>query len=268
MWRCAIIVSVTLGASVGGCHRKKPTPLPITAGSSPLPVAASHHPPPAPSASPPVDAGPHAEGKLTLRLAQGGEVELEYSPGGARTRVGVKGLPGGGPSMAAIVDWTADKLWLLMASQKAYAEMDLGQLRQVAPRLGRWQSKSTGRSAEVAGTPCQIWELTDGTYRVSTCLAPGPLRADVATLEKAVKSALPDWAQRILTEGQMPLRVTVNGPGGQTLWDQRAVAWTFGPVASGDFDIPAGYHRVAWQRGTTDPAKPRRPRPERPRSGK
>ncbi len=266
MWRCALALSLVSAGGVGSCQPKKPTPAPAAEGSSQLPAAASRHPSSTPSVAGPVDAGLHSEGRLTLRLKQGGEAELAYFAGGTKSRVGVKRVPGGGQNIAAIVDWSGDKLWLLLENQRAYAEMDLAELRQVALRLGRWQSKRTGQTEQVGGTSCQLWELTDGSYRVSACLAQGPLRADPATVEKAVKLELPDWAKRILTEGQMPLRVTVKGPGGQILWDQRVDEWSFGPVASGDFEVPTGYHQVAWQQRAAPPAASRRSRPGRPRS--
>jgi hypothetical protein len=186
-------------------------------------------------------------------------VGIEYAPGGTKSRVDVKKLPGGGAqNIAVILDSGANKLTLLLEKQKTYAEMDLGEFGRIAPTIERWRATNTGRTDRVADTPCVIWELTDGTYGVSTCLGRGPLRLDVAALEKAVGTALPDWAGRILNDGDLPLRVTVKGAGGQTLWQQEVTAWSRGSAQSSDFEIPKGYRQVSWQRSRAGAA----PRPK------
>jgi hypothetical protein len=244
MWQRALVLGLTLACVVGGCHRKRtgePTAAIVSASASSR-------------AAPPVDAGqaplrPPSEGRVTLRLAQGGEVGIEYAPGGGKSRVDVRKVPGGGgQNITVILDWSQDKLTLLLENQKTYTEMDLGELRRIAPTLERWRATNTGQTDRVADTACVVWEFTDGTYRVSTCLAQGPLRADVAALEKAVQSTLPDWAERILKDGDLPLRVTLKGAGGQTLWHQQITEWNQGPARSGDFEIPKDYRQVTWQK--------------------
>ncbi len=186
-------------------------------------------------------------------------MRIEHGPGGTKSRLEVRKLPGGGgQDIAVIIDWPGDKLSLLLDKQKSYAEMDLTELRRVAPTLERWRATNTGRTDRVADIPCEIWELTDGTYRVSTCLGRGPLRLDVRALEQAAGTVLPDWAGRILRDGDLPLTVTVKGAGGQTLWHQEVVAWTQEPVRSEDFEIPKGYRQVSWQRSRPAPSS-RRP---------
>jgi len=245
-----LVLGLLLGFLAGGCQRKRATPPP-----APSPSASTR-------AAPVVDAGVEplspSEGRVTLRLPQGGEVRIEYAPGGTKTRLGVRKLPGAGQNVAVILDWPADKLSLLLEQQKSYAEMDLGELRRFAPTLERWRATNTSETDRVADTPCVKWELTDGTYRVSTCLGRGPLRLDVRALENAVGTALPDWAGRILKDGDLPLRVTVKGARGQTLWHQEVIAWTQEPVRSEDFEIPKGYRQVAWQRSRPVPSARRR----------
>ena len=253
MWQRLLLLGLALGSLVGGCQRKRATP----------PTAPSASASASTRAAPVVDAAlespPPSEGRVTLRLPQGGQVRIEYAPGGTKTRLDVRKLPGGGgQNIAVILDWPADKLSLLLEKQKSYAEMDLGELRRVAPTLERWRATNTAETDRVADTPCVIWELTDGTYHVATCLGRGPLRLDVRALEKAVGTALPDWAERILKDGDLPLRVTVKRAGGQTLWHQEVIEWTQEPVRSEDFEIPKGYRQVSWQRSRPAPSARRR----------
>jgi hypothetical protein len=257
MWQRLLVLGLTLACVVGGCHRKRP--------GQPTAAVVSASASASTRAAPRVDAGQPAlrlarEGRVTLHLAPGGDVGIEYGPGGGKSRVDVRKVSGaGGQDVAVILDWPQDKLTLLLEKPKTYAEMDLGELRRMAPALERWQATNTGQTDRVADTPCVIWELTDGTYRVSTCLGQGPLRADVAVLEKAVQTALPDWARRILTDGDLPLRVTVKGAGGQTLWHQQVTEWSQGPTRSADFEIPKDYRQVAWQKkGSRAAPSPRR----------
>jgi hypothetical protein len=246
MWKRAMFAGLVLTCTLGACQRKKATVTTATTASAPPSASA---PQVDASVPPPPDAEARSDGRVTLRLAQGGEVQIAHAPGGKQSRVDVKRMAAGaGPSISAILDWSQAKVTLLIESQKSYAEMDLDQFGKFTTALERWQATNTAKSDRVADTPCELWELTDGTYRVTACLARGPLRADVGNWERAAGASLPEWAERILRDGVLPLRVTVKGPGGQTIWQQQVAEWNYGPVSPGDFEVPRGYRQVSWQK--------------------
>jgi hypothetical protein len=188
---------------------------------------------------------PPSEGRVTLRLKQGGEIIFASTGHGEKTRVSLRGLPQADAlQVGAIVHWPQKRVLLLMEAQRTYAELGLDEHGRVAGMLRRWRLEREGPDETVAGSRCSLWELTDGTYRVSACLASGPVLADVQTLRKALGVDLPAWAERVLEQGYLPLSISVQGADGQILLKHEAIERRDELVKAIDFEVPKDFRPV------------------------
>jgi hypothetical protein len=131
-----------------------------------------------------------------------------------------------------------------MEAEKAYAEVSLDEGRRVEGMLRSWRLEREGPEDMVAGVGCRRWELTDDNYRVSACLAAGPVLVHAQTVKRALGVDLPIWAERLLEHGYFPLSITVRGADGQVLVEQQAVERRDEPIKPTDFEVPKGFRLV------------------------
>jgi len=130
-----------------------------------------------------------------------------------------------------IVDATAKKSWTLDTATRTYVADRLGE-----PAPAAKDAKRTG-SANVAGIPCEVWEVDDALGHRTVCLAPGLRKTFMGRAEPTWSSASDD--ESLFAKG-FPLRdVTIAA--GQTMRRVEATRVVRRPISDADFVTPAGY---------------------------
>lgn len=182
------------------------------------------------------------EGVVTVRVAsRGGQAqEVEYLSRNGNVRINLA-TPAGPAAMLALA--AEQKMYMVLDSQRAYMEINTGDVVAAAAKTPEPKITRTGRKETIAGYECEHVTVetsgTSGVQRTDACIA-STLGRFISPMGGLGTSTAPAW-QRILTsEGGFPLKVTL-GDGTVALEVTKVEKKR---VSDTQFRIPADYNKM------------------------
>jgi Domain of unknown function (DUF4412) len=172
-----------------------------------------------------------------------------------------------GQSACALFDPQANKVTLVMDTQKAYMDMDFSG-PSAAPNTDPKTSAvdKTGKHETVAGYDCEDWIVKDPSgKRTEVCIAEGLAFFDIDSLRHGGGAS---WNKELRDKKYFPLRSVEFDFAGKEISRTEATKIEKKSLDASLFEVPAGYTKVATplgMPGATMPGAPAAPRAPLPK---
>ena len=196
--------------------------------------------------------------KLHHELASvvGFEGEIEMSMGGGTQIMKIKGSKvraesPAAPSAATITDIDAKKSWIVDHVARSYTEVDLAAASKTssgAAPSSKTKAVKTGRSDAVAGQSCDVWNIEDasGAVIADVCVASGlhMMAMGLGGPFSAFSQGGDAWS--VVYSHGFPLRMEMRDAKGAPMMKMEATRIERKSIPDAEFQIPAGYTKLAW----------------------
>lgn len=187
---------------------------------------------------------PPFEGQIDVKVQGKTPEALEYAMKGDKIRLGIAPSGKDRKGVDAIIDTDDQKATVLLNDRKQFVEVDLGKLAAKAKqRAENVDVERTGKTSTVNGRSCEEWKIKDKDYTVDACVMKGAPYFDLQAIEEQANFTAPAWVHRVVDEGYVPLKVTVNDTSGKSLGSSQ-ISDASRKVDESQFEVPKGYQKT------------------------